>query len=80
MLVIGRSYSVGPIQEGDDETGAVTDEITKLAEEITEKPVEGKTGTLKTGAAAAGAAGTKSIAYRGGNSAGTKTGAFVTGL
>ena len=63
-------------------TGAVTDEMTKLAEEITGKPVKGKTGTsveVTTGAAA-GAAGTKSIAYRGGNSAGTKTGALGTGL
>ena len=50
----------------------------KLTEEITEKTVEGaepvgKTGTSvevgKTGATAAGAAGTNSIAYRGGNSA-----------
>ena len=33
MLVIGRSYCVGPIQEEDEETA---DGTTKLAEEITE--------------------------------------------
>ena len=36
MLVIGRSYWVGPIQEEDEETGMVTCGTTKLTEEIME--------------------------------------------
>ena len=85
MLVIGRSYWVGPIQEEDEETGMVTDGTTKLTEEIMEWSVEGpgKTGitaAVLTGTTGVGLTGTKSIAYRGGNSAGKKTGAFGTGL
>ena len=36
MLVIGRSYLVGPIQEGGEETGIAVDGTTKLTEKITE--------------------------------------------
>ena len=80
MLVIGRSYSVVPIQDEDVKTDAGA----KLAEEITEKSVKAEVTELEETTEATegktGAAGTKSIAYRGGNSTGTKPGAFGTGL
>ena len=36
LLVKGRSYWVGPIEEGDEGTGVTADGIAKLTEEITE--------------------------------------------
>ena len=90
MLVIGRSY--GFSIQVDEAIGAMT----KLAEETTEKSdettevvtaltgeVTGITGEAVTVMGLTGnseIAETKLIAYRGGNSAGTKTDAFCTGL
>ena len=84
MLIIGRSYWVVSIQDvvmaGKEE--AVTEAITKLIEETIEKSdeIEGEiaeevtTGLVET-ATGAGAAWTKLMRYRCGNSAGTKAGA-----
>ena len=108
MLVIGRSYWVGPIQEVGVDTGtakladetteqAVEGDTAKLADETTEQSVEGKEAETEAETEAeaetvAGAvaeavtgkaltAGTKLMAYCGGRTAGTKTGAaFETGL
>src|SRR5258705_1235885 len=67
MLVIGRSYWVVPIQQGDEKTG------TKLAEEITEG-ITGITGGITGTGTGAGTAGTKTKAESGGHIAATQVG------